>query len=226
MKKGDILWPLGLAAFLSILIIPSARGVFLGATASHPYLVGFAKFFILATMGELLALRIVSGAWKRPTGLFYRAVVWGILGMAIVLVFEVFSSGVASAQAKGLLPFGASRLGFAFLTSAIMNLAFAPAMMLAHRLSDTFIDLKYEAKNARIGIGAIVERIDWKGFVSFVLFKTIPLFWIPAHTVTFLLPPSYRVLAAAFLSVALGSILAFAKRRPRMSGSGVPDSTP
>jgi hypothetical protein len=43
--------------------------------------------------------------------------------------------------------------------------------------------------------------------------KTIPLFWIPAHTITFSLPPEYRVLMASFLSIALGGILAFAKRR-------------
>jgi len=59
----------------------------------------------------------------------------------------------------------------------------------------------------------VVGTIDWQGFFGFVVAKTIPLFWIPAHTVTFLLPPEYRVLAAAFLSIALGAILAFAKRR-------------
>jgi len=31
--------------------------------------------------------------------------------------------------------------------------------------------------------------------------------------VTFLLPPEFRVLMAAFLSIALGGILAFAKRK-------------
>ncbi|MBK5251987.1 MAG: hypothetical protein JJE29_05070 [Peptostreptococcaceae bacterium] len=48
-------------------------------------------------------------------------------------------------------------------------------------------------------------------FVSFVLAKTIPFFWIPAHTLTFLLPGQYRVLAAAMLSIALGLILTLAK---------------
>jgi len=40
--------------------------------------------------------------------------------------------------------------------------------------------------------------------------KTIPLFWIPAHTITFLLNPDYQVLFAAFLSIVLGAILAVA----------------
>ncbi len=53
--------------------------------------------------------------------------------------------------------------------------------------------------------------MDWHGFVSFTLFKTIPLFWIPAHTLTFLLPPEYQVIAAAALSIALGIILSLRK---------------
>jgi hypothetical protein len=51
---------------------------------------------------------------------------------------------------------------------------------------------------------AVMGRIDWHGFVSFVVLRTIPLFWIPAHTMTFLLPPEFRVLMAAVLSIALG----------------------
>ena len=44
-------------------------------------------------------------------------------------------------------------------------------------------------------------------------FKTIPCFWIPAHTITFLLPENYRILSAGFLSIALGLILTLAKKR-------------
>ncbi|HRZ79119.1 MAG TPA: Mpv17/PMP22 family protein, partial [bacterium] len=40
--------------------------------------------------------------------------------------------------------------------------------------------------------------------------KTIPLFWIPAHTITFLLPENHRVLFAAILGVVLGVFLAIA----------------
>ena len=64
-----------------------------------------------------------------------------------------------------------------------------------------------------VKLSDVIARIDWQGLVSFVIFKTIPFFWIPAHTITFLLPPEYRVLMAAYLSVALGAILAYGKRR-------------
>lgn len=37
-------------------------------------------------------------------------------------------------------------------------------------------------------------------------------FWIPAHTGTFMLPPQYRIITAALLSIALGTILGTAKK--------------
>jgi len=43
---------------------------------------------------------------------------------------------------------------------------------------------------------------------NFIFKRTIPFFWIPAHTITFLLPPEFRVLFAALLGIALGLILA------------------
>lgn len=213
MRKGDFLWLLGLLAVAALLLLPATHQAFVALTAAHPFLIGFAKFFVLATMGELLALRIVTGAWAAPKGLLPRAVIWGLLGMVIVLIFDVFAGGVAGSLRKGLLPGGDSKLAFAFFVSTLMNLTFAPAMMLTHRMTDTWLDLRCEGKGA--SMPAIVARIDWQGFVSFVLFRTIPLFWIPAHTVTFLLPPEYRVLMAALLSIALGALLAFAKKKSR-----------
>jgi hypothetical protein len=38
-----------------------------------------------------------------------------------------------------------------------------------------------------------------KVWFFFVFVKTIPLFCIPAHSITFILPPENRVLAAAYL---------------------------
>jgi hypothetical protein len=218
VRKGDLVWFLALALLVALLAVPATHRAFVEATATHPFLIGFAKFLVLATMGELLALRIVRGRWSAPAGLVYRALVWGLIGMAIVLVFDVFATGVAAAMSRGLLPGGQSKLAFAFLVSATMNATFAPAMMLVHRMTDTFIDLRYEQRRPRAAIADVVAAIDWQGFVSFVLLKTIPFFWIPAHTITFLLPPEYRVLAAALLSIALGAILAFARRRPSARG--------
>lgn len=219
MKKGDFLWLLTLSAIVAILLVPSTHTAFISLTNAHPYLMGFIKVSILATLGELLALRILSGTWTRPAGIFWRMLIWGLFGMAFALVFPIFDAGVRAVIQAGLLPaFGEgmlSRISTAIFISSLMNLIFAPTFMGLHRVTDTYIDLS----NGKIGslrlvtIQQVVDRIDWKGLIDFVYIKTIPFFWIPAHTVTFLLPPEYRVLMASFLSIALGGILAFSKKK-------------
>lgn len=219
MKKGDLLW-LG-ALGLVVVYLLGFTEQFNGLTKAFPYPMGFLKFFVLATMGELLAIRIVTGDYKKPVGLIWRAVVWGLFGMVFVFIFPLFAAGVKDAAAKGLLPkiiyakglLGA--FGFAFFTSMIMNLAFAPTFMALHRVTDTYIDMGNGnlSEIFKQKMNDVVGKIDWRGFVSFVVCKTLPFFWIPAHTITFLLPPEYRILMAAFLGIALGGILAFAKRR-------------
>lgn len=211
MKKGDFIWLAAFAAVVAFLLVPATHDVFNDLTGNHPYLMGFVKFAILATMGELMAIRIVTGNYKKPAGLLWRVVIWGFIGMLITLMFNVFAGGVIAAQGKGFLPFEGNNFAFAFFTSTIMNLFFAPAFMGFHKYTDTLLDLK--AERSSVSIADITEAIDWHSFVSFVLMKTIPFFWIPAHTITFLLPAEYRVIVAAFLSIALGAILAFAKRK-------------
>lgn len=214
MKKGDFLWVLIMITIIGFISTPATNKIFMEFTGEHPYISGFIKFSILATMGELLAVRIIKKDWNSlPKGIPYRALVWGMLGMLIVIAFEIYGSGVASAQAKGLLPKG-GRLVYAFLVSTLLNSTFAPMLMGTHKITDTYIDLIYKNQGNRPTIAAITEAIDWNGFISFVIMKTLPLFWIPAHTITFLLPPEYKVLFAASLSLALGLILAFAKSRP------------
>jgi Mpv17 / PMP22 family. len=218
LKKGDFLWLAVLCGITALLLAPASHQAFINVTLKHPYLMGFIKFAILATMGELLVVRIVSGEWNKPLGIHYKAIVWGLFGMGIVLMFEVFLNGVIGAVKKGLLPTGEgvyNQVLVAFYISAIMNLTFAPAFMAVHRMTDTYIDLM--EKGLQPNWITVIAKIDWQGFIEFVVFKTIPYFWIPAHTITFLLPPEFRVLAAAFLSMALGAILSYA-RRTKTSG--------
>jgi hypothetical protein len=203
-----------LAAVSAIFIIPVSRQVFVAATNAHPYLMGFAKFVILATMGEMLAVRILTSRWSKPLGMIYKALFWGVAGMAIVFVFNLFTNGITGMLAsRMIIPISgiAGAIIKAFLISATLNLTFAPVFMAVHRISDTFIDLR--VTGTPISLSGAITRIDWPGYIHFVVAKTIPFFWIPAHTLTFLLPPEYRVLAAAYLSIALGIILAYARRR-------------
>jgi hypothetical protein len=60
----------------------------------------------------------------------------------------------------------------------------------------------------KAGLRDAVKKRDWENFFAFVVGKTLPLIWIPAHTVTFLLPAEYRVLMDALLSMLLGALLA------------------
>ncbi len=214
MKKGDFIWVTALLAIIAFIAFPATNKIFMDFTTAHPYVSGFIKFGILATMGELLAVRIVKKTWDElPKGVPYRALVWGVLGMLIVLSFEIYGSGVLAAQSKGLLPKGGGFI-YAILVSTLLNTTFAPMLMGTHKITDTYIDLAYKMPGQKPTVKMIADNIDWNGFLSFVILKTLPIFWIPAHTITFMLPAEYKVLFAATLSLALGLILAFAKARP------------
>lgn len=105
----------------------------------------------------------------------------------------------------------------AFCISVVMNVVYAPVMMLMHKVTDLHI-LEYHG-SLRAFLHPIkmrdimLRRVDWGYMWSFVYKRTIPLFWIPAHTISFLLPAHYRVLFAAILGVALGLILSIAARK-------------
>ena len=64
-----------------------------------------------------------------------------------------------------------------------------------------------------MNVRQIITHLDWDTQWNVVIKKTIPLFWFPAHTITFLLPAGLQVLFAAFLGVALGVILALANNQ-------------
>ena len=211
-KKGDLLWGMALLIWILILLIPSTRIVFINVTDAHPYLGGFLKFSILATMGDLLGARILKGKWIIPRGVIYKAIVWGSLGMAITLIYTIFSAGVAAAQAAGRLPFTGSKLGQAFFASVTMNLTFGPMLYIYHKFGDLYIDERIESKTRKVTVKALVDKVDWYTMVSFSWLKTCTLIWIPCHTMVFLLPPQYRVLSSAFLSILLGIIVALSKK--------------
>ncbi|MFH0767460.1 MAG: hypothetical protein V1920_05155 [Bacillota bacterium] len=162
--------------------------------------------------------RIRKGTYFGDRGIVLKFMVWGILGMIFVIIFKVFASGVAAAQTARLLPFVTSASFFgllltAFMTSILMNVFFAPTFMLLHRITDRYIELgKGKINNIlHVKFKDVVSHIDFHEFLRFVVLKTIPFFWIPAHTITFMLPENYRVLMAAYLSIVLGILLSLAK---------------
>jgi hypothetical protein len=218
MKKSDVLWIFILISLSLIVIIPQSRSIFEQSTASHPYLMGFIKTAVLASLGERLVHRIKTGSYIGDHGIVLKFIVWGFLGMVFVIIFKLFSSGVANAQTANLLPsinntsFLASLLT-AFMISFLMNIFFAPTFMLFHRITDQYIELGDGRikKIIQVPFEQVTNQIDFSQFLNFVVLKTIPFFWIPAHTITFLLPENYRVLMAAYLSVVLGFLLSITK---------------
>lgn len=214
-KKGDLLWSLALLPWIVLLVHPDLRELFISVTDQHSYVGGFVKFAILATMGDLLGGRIIRGYWSFPQGFFYKAIVWGILGMMINLVFTVFMGGVAVAQTSGKLPFEGVAFAQAFFGSLVMNLTFGPMLYVYHKFGDLYIDARYEKAAKQITVAELVDQIDWHTLVRFSWLKTCLFIWIPGHTLVFLLPVHYRVLASAFLSILLGVLVAFSKKKEK-----------
>jgi len=93
---GDILWVISLLIITALLVFPQTHELFIQLTLHRPYLMGFIKFAILATMGELLALRLGNSAWIKPDGMIYKIAVWGLIGVLITYMFSFYSKGVSA----------------------------------------------------------------------------------------------------------------------------------
>jgi hypothetical protein len=233
MKKtlySDILFILALALiFLPFVFSETLYIWFKQASANHAFLMGFLKFAILATMGEMLGLRIRKGVYNEAGfGLAPRAVVWGFLGVAITAAMMTFKSGapVFAGYLFGVKNelvvamfgnlSGLKILG-AFFISVMMNCIFAPVFMVFHKITDTHIvqtsgTLKGFFTN-KIDFSNILQTMNWTVQWKFVFMKTIPFFWIPAHTITFILPNEFQVLFAAILGIVLGVIMSIAANK-------------
>ncbi|MGY3749869.1 hypothetical protein [Vagococcus acidifermentans] len=213
IKKGDVVWGGTLLLIVLLFLIPDSRSVIIALTESSPYISGFVKFAILATMGDLMGNRIVTGTYVVTADVFWRMIVWGVIGCMVTLVFPVYMGGASVAQDGGLLPFAGVKPMQAFFGSAIMNLTFAPAMNTFHRVLDGVISARAENRGQAITLRKILAGIDWQHFVVFNWLKVGIFFWIPVHTIVFLLPGNIQVMVAAFSSIALGIILSFAARK-------------
>jgi hypothetical protein len=166
---------------------------------AHPILTAMVQFALLGTLGDVIAKWIIDRQLSRPFGiavLLQKFMEWAFLAVLIKYAFIGFNGFIDSLVQHAMLPelSGWSR---AFAVSASMNLQFGPFLVLMHRLLDNIIARKSNWVN-----------ID-KGFMSLLWF------WIPAHTITFILPNPYQIGLAALWSVALGVILGFYNRAGR-----------
>jgi len=196
---------------------------FIAVTKAYPYGTSFLKFAVLATFGECIGLRIATGVYNRPGfGIVPKALVWGFLGMGIKMAFTLFTHGAPSVLTELGLPLTPAVLkegGFfqqalaAFFSSVTINTIFAPVFMTLHKVTDLHIAEKGGTLRGffrPMPLGRLLQQINWDVMWNFVFKKTLPFFWIPAHTITFMLPLYFQVVFAALLGIVLGTILAIA----------------
>lgn len=229
MKKTDLYVLTGvLAVFAPFFISDGLYQLYYDYNDAYPLIMSFIKFAVLATFGETIGLRIREGIYNyRGFGLLPRALVWGLIGITIKMAFVIFSSGVpvfleATCGLEGAGGFPELPVGMKVLVAACisiaMNVIYAPIMMTMHKITDTHImDMggSLQGSLRPVKLAEITQRINWNVQWNFVFKKTIPYFWIPAHTITFLLPAHFQVLFAALLGIALGVILAIASLKGR-----------
>lgn len=225
MKKNDLIFSITILTVLAIFVfIPLVTNLYLQFNKEHGMIMSFFKFALLATLGEIIALRIRTGNYNEPGfGILPRMIVWGFLGLAINIAFQIFSTGgpvflaylgLTNAPEAMKGSFSMLKLLDAFTISTTMNLTFAPVMMTFHKITDTHIIKTggtVQGLFSPIPFVSIFRNMNWDVMWNFIFKKTIPFFWIPAHTITFLLPAEFRVLFAALLGIALGLILTIGK---------------
>ena len=229
MKKSDFITiAVVIAVVCGFAFIPGAWDWFNDTTKAHGLLMSFFKFAILGTFGEMLALRIREGVYmKNGFVLLPKMLVWGVLGVVIASTMTIFKTGTvmlldggfhldgqAAAWFAGDLSWG--KFFVALCVSVLMNTLFAPVFMTFHKITDIHIAETGGTLSGFFGHRlkireTLSKKINWDIQYGFVFAKTIPLFWYPMHTITFLLPPTLQVLFAAFLGVALGVILSIKK---------------
>lgn len=201
---------------------------YLDYNKNHGMITSFIKFGLLATFGEMLGLRIRKGTYyEKEFGLISKFVIWGFLGLTIKLAFVIFATGTPQflsylglKEATKVMaePFSPGKLLVAFSISTAMNIIYAPVMMTFHKITDLHIAShqgKLKSLWTPIQFAHNFQSIDWNIQWNFVFKQTIPFFWIPAHTLTFLMPAEFQVLFAALLSILLGLILAIASLKSK-----------
>lgn len=228
MKRTDLYFIVAIAAiFVPFFLSAPLYEWYSTFNATHGMVMSFLKFGILSTLGEMLGCRISTGKYVTPTfGVLPRMVVWGFLGMGINMAMIIFSKGTPmfmqymgmtnAVEAFTTDGFSMDKLWVALAVSVAMNTIFAPVFMTLHKVTDAHIAAHGGSLKALVTPIPMAERLatlNWQAQWGFVFRKTIPFFWYPAHTITFLLPAEQRVLFAALLGIVLGVLLAVSVKK-------------
>lgn len=164
---------------------------------SYPIVSAMIQFAILGTLGDIVSHWIVKKKIFNPYDLkttLLKMLEWALLAIFIKYAFVGFNGFVERLIAQNFL-LNLNGIGKSFAISVSINLQFGPFLVIMHRVLDNLISKQNNWKN-----------LD-KGFYSLLWF------WIPAHTITFILPKEFQIGLAALWSLALGIILGFYNRK-------------
>lgn len=161
----------------------------------YPIISAMIQFAILGTLGEVVSYKLRGGKGY-PFSLMVtlgKMLGWAILAVMIKYAFTGFTGFVQALLEQGMLPEATAKMTtlFAFFKSFFTNLMFGPILVFTHRLFDNIIEGKRNWAHLK---GALLILL-W--------------FWVPAHTVTFALPPVFQMGLAALWSLVLGIFLGF-----------------
>jgi len=165
---------------------------------TYPISAAFVQFAVLGTLGELATLYTTkSGKKLSIIQYLLKALSWGILGIVIKYGFFGYRAMTAAFIDHGYFPswFYSHILVKAVFISVVVNLFFGPQMMFIHRIMDNAIERKWDFW----GLEKALYSLIW--------------FWIPAHTITFVLPVHMQITLAAVWSLVLGVIMGFSKKK-------------
>jgi len=163
----------------------------------YPLIMAAIQFAILGTFGEIISKWMIEKKVFIPfktSIILLKMLEWAILAIFIKYAFAGFHGFVETLISTGMLP-KLNLFTKAFAISVATNLQFGLFLVIFHRVLDNIV---MKEKNW--------SNID-KGLYSLIWF------WIPAHTITFMLPKVYQIGLAALWSVALGIILGFYNRK-------------
>lgn len=162
----------------------------------NPILSAIIQFALLGTLGEMVSRWVQQRKIFLPFTLrliLWKMLTWSILAVLIKYAFTGYKGFVDTLMEHNYLPQdnGVFR---AFFISTAMNLQFGLLLVILHRILDNIPEKQGNWNNIQKSMYSLI----W--------------FWIPAHTVTFIMPRELQIGLAALWSVALGLILGLNKK--------------
>lgn len=164
---------------------------------SYPIYSAMIQFALLGTLGDIISKWMQQNKIFLPYSwsvILLKMIEWAIIAITIKYAFVGFKAFVSGLEAHHLIP-QLGKFGRAFAISLSMNLQYGLFLVIFHRFLDNLIAKQNNWKNIHKGMYSLV----W--------------FWIPAHTITFMLPRPYQIGLAAVWSVVLGIILGFYNKK-------------